>query len=284
MNTLAPLESLFDITYGRELPLPPDLSSLYGRLAFPPHRGRAYVIGNFVTTLDGVVALNAPGHSSGGDISGFNQQDRMVMGLLRAIADVVIVGAGTLRVEPNHRWTAEYIYPSLAEAYSLLRTSLGKSTYPLNVIVTASGAVNLNLPVFQSDEIPVLIVTTPRGLRSIPFSQVPSSVHITSVQGEGFISAQDILKAVSEIHQSEMLLVEGGPQLMGDFFAQQCLDELFLTLAPQVAGRDSSSERPGFVAGKSFAPEHPIWGTLTSVKRGGSHLFLRYAFEARDNG
>lgn len=284
MNTLAPLESLFDMARGRDLPLTPDLSCLYGRLAFPPHPERTHVIGNFVTTLDGVVSLNEPGHASGGDISGFNQQDRMVMGLLRAIADVVIVGAGTLRAEPNHRWTAQYIYPSLAEAYSLLRTSLGKSAYPLNVIVTASGAVNLNLPVFQSNEIPALIVTTSRGLRSIPLSQVPSSVHITSVQGEGSISAQAILKAVSEIHQSDMLLVEGGPQLMGDFFAEQCLDELFLTLAPQVAGRDSSIERPGFVAGKSFAPVHPVWGTLTSVKRGGSHLFLRYAFEARDNG
>src|SRR5436305_2667969 len=198
MNTLTPLESLFDMTRDPDLPLPPGLSSLYGRLAFPPHPDRAHVIGNFVTTLDGVVTLNAPGHSTGGDISGFNQQDRMVMGLLRAIADVVIVGAGTLRAEPNHRWTAQYIYPSLAEEYSLLRTSLGKSAYPLNVIVTASGAVNLNLPVFQSNEIPVLIVTTPRGQRSIPLSQVPSSVHIMSIQSERAISAQDILKAVGE--------------------------------------------------------------------------------------
>jgi hypothetical protein len=36
------------------------------------------------------------------------------MGLLRAIADVVIVGAGTLRADPEHRWTAAYIAPSLA--------------------------------------------------------------------------------------------------------------------------------------------------------------------------
>jgi hypothetical protein len=49
-------------------------------------------------------------------------------------------------------------------------------------------------------------------------------------------------------------------------------------LAPQVAGRDGSPERPGLVAGKRFAPEHPLWGTLVGVKRSGSHLFLRYAF------
>ncbi len=282
MKDLEPLETLYELQRGSDLPLPRELTALYGRLQFPPHFGRPYVFGNFVSTLDGVVTLNEPDHASGGDISGFNQQDRMVMGLLRSIADVVIVGAGTLRVEPNHQWTAEYIYPSLAEEYSLLRTSLGKSAYPLNVIVTASGAVNLNLPVFRSREIPALIVTTPHGLQSIPPSHVLSSVYITAVQSEGAISAQDILKAVSEVHQSDMILVEGGPQLMGNFFAEQCLDELFLTLAPQVAGRDSSIERPGFVAGKSFAPEHPIWGTLIGVKRGGSHLFLRYVFETRD--
>jgi riboflavin biosynthesis pyrimidine reductase len=65
---------------------------------------------------------------------------------------------------------------------------------------------------------------------------------------------------------------------MGDFFAQGCLDDLYLTLAPQVAGRDGSVERPGLVAGQRFAPEQPLWGTLVSVRRAGSHLFLRYAF------
>lgn len=282
MTALAPLETLFDVTGGSDVPLPPDLASLYGRLAFHPHPDGPHVIGNFVTTLDGVVALNAPGHATGGDISGFNQHDRMVMGLLRAVADAVIVGAGTLRVEPGHLWTAQYIYPRLAEEYSLLRTSLRKSASPLNVIVSASGVVNLTLPVFQSDDIPALIVTTRRGLERIPLSQVPSSVHITAVQSDGTVSAQSILQTINEISQGDMLLVEGGPRLMGDFFAEGCLDDLFLTLAPQVAGRDNSRERPGFVAGKSFAPQHPVWGGLASVKRGESHLFLRYTFEAGD--
>jgi len=49
---------------------------------------RPHVFSNFVTTLDGVVSLNTKGHASGGDISGFSAQDRMVMGLMRAIADV----------------------------------------------------------------------------------------------------------------------------------------------------------------------------------------------------
>ena len=76
---------------------------------------------------------------------------------------------------------------------------------------------------------------------------------------------------------SDVVLVVGGPQLIGDFFADQRLDELFLTLAPQIAGRDDSVEGPGFVAGKIFAPENPLWGRLVGIKRGGSHLFLRYS-------
>jgi hypothetical protein len=62
------------------------------------------VFSNFVSTLEGVVSLNAKGHASGADISGFRAQDRMVMGLLRAIADVVIIGSGTLDADRGHVW------------------------------------------------------------------------------------------------------------------------------------------------------------------------------------
>ena len=87
---------------------------------------------------------------------------------------------------------------------------------------------------------------------------------------------------MNRVRQCEVILVEGGPQLMGDFFAGRLLDELFLTLAPQIAGRDGQVERPGLVMGQRFAPEHPLWGTLVSVKRSESHLFLRYAFTTKE--
>jgi riboflavin biosynthesis pyrimidine reductase len=279
MSTLEPLEGLYDVQQGAELPLPPTLATLIGRLLFPVHVDQPHVIGNFVTTLDGVVSLNVPGQSGGGPISGFNQHDRMVMGLLRAVADAVIVGAGTLRAVPQHLWTAEYVYPALAEEYQQLRSTLGKSEPPLNVIVTARGTLDLGLPVFQSAEVPVLIVTTQEGAEHIDRHALPRLVQVAAVQQVGALSAQAILEAIGAVRQCNMILLEGGPRLMGDFFAEQRLDELFLTLAPQVAGRDESLDRPGLVAGKRFAPEHPIWGILVGIKRGGSHLFLRYAFE-----
>ncbi len=279
---LTALEQLFDVELGSNLPLPPDLTALFGHLQFPAHTGRPYIIGNFVTTLDGVVALNVPGHDGGGDISGFNQHDHMVMGLLRAIVDAVIVGAGTLRAAPNHRWTAAYTYRPLASIYQELRTSLGKPAPPLNVFVTERGDISLGLPVFQSGEVPVLIVTTKHGWTRIHAQSIPPSVQVATVESAGPLSARAILEEVKRVRQSDMILVEGGPQLMGDFFAEQLLDELFLTLAPQIAGRDGDAERPGLVAGKTFAPEHPLWGRLISVKRGGSHLFLRYAFDSKE--
>ena len=282
MNALTPLETFYEGERGSTLPLPPELASLYGRLRFPLHPGRPYVIGNFVTTLDGVVTLNIPGQSSGGPISGFNPHDHLVMGLLRAVADAVIVGAGTLRAVQEHRWTAAYVAPAYASAYQELRTRLGKPEPPLNVIVTARGAVSLDLPVFQSGEVPVLLVTTTQGEERIRAQHVPAAVQIAGVQRAGSLSPQVIVQTVCGVRPCRVILVEGGPQLLGDFFAELFLDELFLTLAPQIAGRDASTERPGLVAGQLFAPEHPLWGTLVSVKRGGSHLFLRYAFVTKE--
>jgi riboflavin biosynthesis pyrimidine reductase len=161
------------------------------------------------------------------------------------------------------------------------------------VIVSARGEVDFGLRVFQSGEVPVLIVTTMQGEerireRGMP---IPPRVQVSVVPGEGSSSAEAILQAVQGMRgmrggrggrECDIILVEGGPRLMGDFFAERLLDELFLTLAPQIAGRDEVTERAGLVMGQLFAPEQPLWGRLLSIKRGGSHLFLRYGFEVRE--
>lgn len=278
-RSVAPLESVFDQAQGQALPLPEELLTLYGPLQFPHHPGKPYVIGNIVSTLDGVVSLNIPGASGGGPISGENLQDHLVMGLLRAAADAVIVGAGTLRaVSREHRWTAAYMYPDLSDVYQQLRIRLGKPEPPLNVIVTASGELDLNRPLFQSGEVPVLIVTTTQGAARLCERSIPPAVRVVGVQERSHLCARSIVQAVCEARPCQIILVEGGPQVLGDFFAEGLLDELFLTLAPQIAGRDAETSRPALVEGRQFAPEHPLWGRLVSVKRGGSHLFLRYAF------
>jgi riboflavin biosynthesis pyrimidine reductase len=278
VSALAPLQDLFDATTGDDVALPRALAKLYGRLRMPRHAGRPHVIGNFVASLDGVVSLGIPGKAGGGEISGFNPHDRMVMGLLRATADAVVIGAGTLRASsPDHVWTAEYIYPPLADAYRELRAALDKPEPPLNVVVTGSGDIDLNRCLFRSAAVPSLIVTTAAGAARLRDRDLPASARV-EVAGAAPLSAQAVLDTIGRSRQSEIVLVEAGPRLMSNFFAERLLDELFLTLAPQVAGRDGTIERPGLVSGKLFAPEHPVWGKLVGLKRGGDHLLLRHAF------
>jgi riboflavin biosynthesis pyrimidine reductase len=277
-HTLDPLETLYDAEAGQELALPPELAEYYGRLGFAAHQDRPHVIANFVTTLDGVVALDAPGHGGGGEISGNSAQDRAVMGLLRAVADAVIVGAGTLRSVPRHLWTAEHIYPPLARSYTALRASLGKGEPPLNVIVTVSGDLDLGLPVFTSGKVPALIVTTARGALVLRDRGLPARVQVVETPGGERVTTGGMLEAVCAHRRCDVVLVEGGPHLMADFFAERRLDELFLTLAPQVVGRDAAHPQLALMMGQALAPERSAWGSLLSVKRGGSHLFLRYTF------
>lgn len=284
MNTLTPLESLFDAQHGRDFPLPRELEAIYGQLHFPIQPDRPYIFANFVTSLDGVVSLEAPGRAGGGDISGNNAHDHMVMGILRAVADSIIVGAGTLRKSPRHVWTAEHIYPPFSSLYQQLRHNLGKSEPPLNVIVTREGNINLYQPLFQSGEVPVLLITTMQGEQRLRQQTTPSSTQITTLKqnARGELSARAILEVVQRTRPGNLILTEGGPQLLADFFAERCLNELFLTLAPQVAGRGATIERPGLVSGKLFAPDFPLWGTLVSIKRETNHLFLRYAFDTNE--
>jgi riboflavin biosynthesis pyrimidine reductase len=275
----ARLETLFESARGRELPLPRKLAQLYGRFRMPRPASGFHVFSNFVCTLDGVVSLQVKGHSGGGDISGFSSQDRMVMGLLRAAADIVIVGSGTLEADPSHLWTPQGICPEFAAEYGRLERDLGKASPSLNVVVSSSGTLNLRLPVFASGRVPAMIVTTTRGAKRLMKQKIPDSVQIQPVRrGSGEIPAAAILKEVSRASRGKRILVEGGPRLLGTFYEERLMNEQFLSLAPQLAGRERDDARMSLVMGKLFAPRDPRWGTLIDVRRGSGLLFLRYSF------
>ena len=120
-----------------ESALPQKLRELYdGDLHFRTSpAARPYVIANFVSTLDGVVSYEIKGKSSGSTISGSDPADRFIMGLLRASADAIVVGAGTLRdVSAKSLWTPEYVYPDAKHLYAEYRVSAqNKPEYPLLV-------------------------------------------------------------------------------------------------------------------------------------------------------
>jgi riboflavin biosynthesis pyrimidine reductase len=256
---LPPLETLLESTHGRPLPLPPGLLRLYGSLRLAVPRSRPLVFSNFVSSLDA--------------------QDRMVMGLLRAAADVVIVGSGTLAADPRTVWTPAAIYPDLAAAYRSLRYAMAKRETALNVVVSAGGAIDLRSPVFASGRVPALIITTPAGARRLSKQRPPESVEIRTVgRSGGKIAPRAILEAALRSNPGKRILIEGGPRLLGSFYKERLVDEQFLTLAPQIVGRDADDGRLSLVMGNTFAPRAPLWGGLVDVRRGGSHLFLRYSF------
>jgi riboflavin biosynthesis pyrimidine reductase len=284
-----PFETLYDTSEGPDLPLPVDLAELYGSLRFPITHARPYVMGNLVSSLDGVVSLGIPGKASGKEISGFNTHDRLLMGLLRAAADAVVSGAQTLRSSPSHVLSPEHAFPAMAGPYRELRANLGRAGVPLNVVVSGSGDLDPNLSILAG-EVPALVVTTEEGAGRLVQRGISQEVFVKAVTGKGPISAGAILGAITRTvansvqgtgNLAPLVLVEGGPHLMASFFAEGCLDEMFLTLSPQVVGRDGQTVRPGLVAGRSLAPEHPAWGTLIGVRRAGSHLFLRHIFGDR---
>jgi len=256
------------------------LAQLYGTFRISTPRSGFYVFSNFVSTLDGVVSLQVKGHSGGGDISGFSGQDRMVMGLLRAAADVVIVGSGTLDADPQHVWTPEGICPELAQEYRELKRDLGNPRPSLNVVVSGRGPVNLRLPVFASGRVAAVILTTTQGAKRLLKQKVPDSVQIHAIRRRaGEIPAAAILEAVDRVSGGAgRILVEGGPRLLGTFYKERLMDEQFLSLAPQLSGREFGDARMSLVMGKHFAPRDPLRGKLIDVRRGSTLLFLRYYF------
>jgi riboflavin biosynthesis pyrimidine reductase len=263
--------------------LPADLRRAYdGDLAIPLRADRPTVIANFVETLDGAVALDQTGGSGGGAVSGFNPTDRFVMGLLRAMADVVLVGAGTVRASSGTGWTHERVHPPATEAYGELRSRLGLPAAATTLIVTGRGDLDPTLPVFRRAGSPMVIaapMATAERLRGLAFRD---GIRIESL-GDGDTIAPGALIDLASRLGARLVLTEGGPHLLAGLADAGLLDELFLTLAPQLVGRDDSAHRLALIEGAALAPDRARWGQLASIRRSGSHLFLRYRFSGESS-
>ena len=248
--------------------MPHDLTRVYGDLGFPPK----VVYSNFVTSLDGVAALGSE-FSAGSLISARNQADRFLMGLLRACADAVVVGAGTLRATPGHHWTPEHVFPSKASAFAQLRADLGRKPRPRLVLFTSSGNVMVSHPAISAG---ATIVTTPSAARSL-LGRLPDSCDVIALPTNDHV---DLRRAMAELRDRgyNVLLTEGGPHLLGDLIDADQLDEAFITLSPVVAGRDQEI-RLGMVAGAEFLPSRQLWSVLLSARRNADFQFLRYALK-----
>lgn len=251
-----------------------------GDLIFSDSQKRPLVFCNFVQTLDGIVSLKIPGKSGGAEISGTNQEDAFIMAVLRACADAVMIGEDTFRNAPGHVWTAGCVYPALIDEFQAFRKQVGKdSLHPLNVVVSGMGHVDLDQPLFKDAEIQSLVLTTQRGAAHLQQRYgvtLPATVRV--LPGDAVLDPSDMMALLQAEYGIHLLLHEGGPTLLASFLEHAWLDEVFLTVSPQVVGRGLTGERPSFSGPLQLEPKQAIWTTLLSVKRAGKsgHLFLRY--------
>lgn len=227
---------------------------------------------NFVSSIDGIAALDSGTAASGGIISGRNESDRFVMGLLRAFADAVLVGAGTVRAEGRRAmWTPEFVFPVATEAFASLRQTLKRQKAPRLVIVTARGELD---PAHRALQEGALVLTTTAAASRLR-KLLPKANEIRAISEGKWVGVDEIFEALkADGHRT--ILTEGGPQLFGELVARHRVDELFLTVSPRLLGHPAGSF--GIIRGMDF--ERPFkGGRLLSARRAGSYLFLRYALE-----
>jgi len=266
-----------------EAKLPQELRELYdGDLHFDVSaKERPFVMANFVSTLDGVTSYRIKDQSDGSTISGSDPADRFIMGLLRASADAVMVGAGTLQeTSAKSLWTPEYTYPDAKHLYAEYRVNtLHKPEYPLLVVVSGSGRLEFEREVFQTPAMHTVVITTLAGKDELTRRGAATlgSVEIHALNSSsGSIAPSAILQLLQSQFGVKTLLLEGGPTLFGQFLTAETIGELFLTLSPQIAGRKGDTNRPAVVEGVEFVPDSAPRFQMVSVKQKGAYLYLRY--------
>jgi riboflavin biosynthesis pyrimidine reductase len=237
---------------------------------------RPYLVANFVQTVDGVVVFGERGGWNASTISMSSAIDRHVMALLRAVADGIIIGAGTFRTARTHQWSPGGIAPESASALDELRASLRGpdcERAPLYV-VTASGMLDPSHVALTAPETVVTVVTTEAG-RTRLAGVLPAAVEVVSAGAGDEVDPRSLVDLVAE-RSGGLMLCEGGPSLLGELERAGLVDELFLTVAPQLAGRDAVHRRLGLVEGFAATPDEAPRLELHSVRRAHDHLFLRY--------
>jgi riboflavin biosynthesis pyrimidine reductase len=250
----------------------------------------------FVTTIDGIAVPLESGQRGGSEIAlrqlkdnpiaAGGPTDNRALQYGWATADAVLGGAGILRDNPSATW-----YPRDKDLQDLLMKGNRK---PIRAVVTGRGELDLKHPVFnpKRDEWQSVIFTTKRGEEKL-------KNQVKRLQTQGYKPLQsaktyaigdtnvDLTKAVGILrkdYKTKLLDIQGGPILAASAVKAMLVDELRLTVSPQIMG-DLNSEgrrRPGFVAGIHFGLEDSPLAELAAIGVSGSHIFLRYLMNYRN--
>jgi riboflavin-specific deaminase-like protein len=182
---------------------------------------RPWLRANMVTSLDGA-AQGSNGRS--GTLS--SPADKRVFAMLRALADVILVGAGTARKE-------KYGPDEPRPEYAAHRRALGQRPTPPIAVVSGRLDLEPDGPLFSGTGEPTILLTTaqsPADRRSA----IAARAEVVVV-GEDRVDPRRALAALAERGHTRVLC-EGGPLLLGQLVAAGLLDEFCLTFAPILRG------------------------------------------------
>ncbi len=217
-------------------------------------RSRRSVRMNFISSIDG--AATAAGLTAG--LS--SPADKRVFDILRRLCDVVLVGAGTVRAEG-------YGAMRLDEASVQWRRANGLADQPVFAIV--SGALRLDPGSAVFTEAPVRAIVVTIGASAGAKKEALSRVADVLVCGAERLDVSAMLDGLAK-RGLRQVLCEGGPTLFGALLEADCVDELCLTISPQIEAGEAHRIAAGAL---SRARRMRLHHVLVS----GSTLLLRYS-------
>ena len=196
------------------------LTELY---AYPDDLQSCWVRGNMITSLDG----GATDDGKAGGLAGAG--DRAVFSLMRHAADVILVGASTVRVE-------NYSGAQLPVPARQARQRRGQAEVPPIAVITRSGDLDPSALLFTRTEVPPLILTAARTFEDTR-QRLGSVAEVIDASGSDPDSADTatVLRILAE-RGLFRVLTEGGPLILGNLIKNGLLDELCLTVAPILVG------------------------------------------------
>jgi riboflavin biosynthesis pyrimidine reductase len=217
-----------------------DKATLAARYAYPEPLAAPWVRVNFVTSADGAVAVDGKSEGLG------SRADRKVFGLLRRLADVILVGAGTVRVE-------DY------------RGARGHDPAPIAVI-TGSADLDPESRLLTDTAVAPIVLTLPSAPQHRRERLVAAGADVTVLPS---LEPRSVLGELARrgLHK---VLCEGGPTVLGELVAADAVDELCLTISPLLAGGTAGR----IVRSALDAPGRPL--ELVSALHEDGVLLLRY--------
>ncbi|MFF7652698.1 pyrimidine reductase family protein [Streptomyces sp. NPDC007983] len=235
-----------------------ELADAYAYPERPQSASGAYLRANMVSSLDGAA------HHDGRSKPLSSDTDMRIFGMLRGLADAVVVGAGTVRKEGYRPARAR-------EAFAERRAALGQPPAPAIAVVSASLELDFSLPLFTEPLVPTVVITGAQAAEDrVAAAKAAGAQVVRAGAGpSGRVDVAAVPTALAELGYTR-LLTEGGPRLLAQFATAGVLDELCLAVAPLMVAGDAAR-----IANGPLAAE-PERFALASVLEDAGFLFTRY--------